>query len=94
MAERAAALDAAVDAFLAHGAVERGLSPSTIEAYGRDLARFTAYLSRRGVRAMREIRREHLSGFLQILDREGLGPRSRARAAKSDKGGPARPARD
>ncbi len=83
MAERAAALDAAVDAFLAHGAVERGLSPSTIEAYGRDLARFTAYLSRRGVRATREIRREHLSGFLQTLDREGLSPRSRARALVS-----------
>lgn len=31
-------LDAAIDAFLAHLAVERGLSPATIEAYGRDLA--------------------------------------------------------
>ena len=31
-----ASLDAAVDGFLQHGAVERGLSPRTLEAYGRD----------------------------------------------------------
>ncbi len=37
-------LDAAIDAFLAHLAVERGLSPATIEAYGRDLASLAATL--------------------------------------------------
>ena len=31
-------LDAAIDAFLAHLAVERGLAAATVEAYGRDLA--------------------------------------------------------
>ena len=31
---------AAIDAFLAHAAVERGLAPRSVEAYGRDLARF------------------------------------------------------
>ena len=30
-------LDAAVDGFLRHSAVERGLSPRTLEAYGRDI---------------------------------------------------------
>ncbi len=83
MAERASSLDATVDAFLAQGSVERGLSPRTIEAYGRDLARFTDYLARRGVGTPREIRRQHISGFLQALDREGVGPRSRARALVS-----------
>ena len=31
-------LDPAIEAFLAHLAVERGLAAATIEAYGRDLA--------------------------------------------------------
>ena len=31
-------LDTAIEAFLAHLAVERGLAPGTVEAYGRDLA--------------------------------------------------------
>lgn len=73
-------IDAAVEAFLAHLAVERGLSPRTIEAYGRDLARFAAHLEREGVRAPRAVRREHLTGFGRALERQGLGARSRARA--------------
>ena len=31
-------LEVAIDTFLAHLAVERGLSPATVEAYGHDLA--------------------------------------------------------
>ena len=38
-------VDAAVDGFLAHAAVERGLAPRTLEAYGRDLARFSTIKS-------------------------------------------------
>ena len=50
-----AQLAAAVDAFLASAAVERGLSPRTIEAYGRDLARWLArFSSERGSSAPRD----------------------------------------
>ena len=73
-------LSAAVDGFLAHASVERGLSPRTIEAYARDLARFTRYLERQRVRAPAGVRREHLAGFAVELEAEGLGARSRARA--------------
>jgi integrase/recombinase XerD len=73
-------LSAAVDAFLAHAAVERGLSPRTIEAYGRDLARFARFLEAEGVREPAGVRREHLAGFSVALEGEGLGARSRARA--------------
>jgi integrase/recombinase XerD len=79
-AEPGRALTAAVDAFLSHAAVERGLSPRTVEAYGRDLARFTRYLAGRGVRAPDGVRREHLTGFVAAQERRGLGARSRARA--------------
>jgi len=73
------ALDRAVAAFLAHASIERGLSPRTIEAYGRDLARFAGFLKGAQVRRLQAIRREHLVGFSRFLDREGLGSRSRAR---------------
>jgi len=73
----------AVEEFLTHASIERGLSPLTIEAYGRDLARFAGYLERARVRNLRAIRREHLLGFTRFLDREGLGSRSRARTLVS-----------
>jgi integrase/recombinase XerD len=74
------ALSRAVDGFLEHAAVERGLAPRTLEAYARDLGRFLAYLEGRGVTRVAGLRREHLTGFLASLERAGLGPRSRARA--------------
>jgi integrase/recombinase XerD len=73
-------LGAALDGFLAHAAVERGLSPRTLEAYGRDLARFAAHLERAGVTKPGAVRREHVTGFARELEQRGLVPRSRARA--------------
>ena len=78
-AEPAGEFGAAVDAFLAHSSVERGLSPRTIEAYSRDLARFADYLERAGVRRLRDMRRAHLADFARGLEGTGLGARSRAR---------------
>ncbi len=78
-----AEIEGAIDAFLAHASVERGLSPRTIEAYGRDLARFAEFLERGGVDRVSVVRREHLTSFSSFLEGEGLGPRSRARALVS-----------
>jgi integrase/recombinase XerD len=80
VADGASALSAARLAFLEHCAVERGLSPRTLEAYGRDLERFVDRLERLGVRAPDALTREHVSGWLHALERVGLSPRSRARA--------------
>ena len=77
---KSVALGASVDAFLAHVSVERGLSPRTVEAYARDLARFLGYLAERGVERPAQLRREHVDGFSRALERRGLGPRSRVRA--------------
>jgi integrase/recombinase XerD len=76
----AGALDHALDGFLAEAAVERGLARHTLEAYARDLARFLRHLRRQGVATLAGVRREHVAGFLAVLEREGLAPRSRARA--------------
>ncbi len=73
------AIDAEVDAFLAHAAVERGLSPRTLEAYGRDLGRFVAFLAGKRVSAVDQIEREHLVGFTRRLEADGLAPCSRTR---------------
>ncbi len=79
-AERGRQLARAVDGFLTHAAVERGLSPRTIEAYSRDLARFVHHLDGHGVRHTDQVRREHVRSFAVSLARRGLAARSRARA--------------
>jgi integrase/recombinase XerD len=72
-------LDAAVDGFLRHAALERGLAPRTLEAYGRDLARFVHFAAAAGVERVAGLERGHVTGFLEALAEEGLAPRSRAR---------------
>ena len=42
------ALPGVVQEYLAHLAVERGLSANTLGAYRRDLGRYVAYLAARG----------------------------------------------
>lgn len=81
MAEtRRAEVDGAVDRFLAHGVVERGLAPRTIEAYGRDLARFAEHLADAGVERLGDLERRHLKSYARSLEARGLSARSRARA--------------
>ena len=74
---------AAIDRFLTHVVVERGLSRNTVEAYARDLARLAAHLERRGVEAPAALRAEDLRSFAEALAVEGLAPSSRARALVS-----------
>jgi integrase/recombinase XerD len=69
-----------IDAFLRHAAVERGLSPRTVEAYGRDLAQLAGYLDAAEVRDVHSVAPEHLAGFATALAQRGLAARSRARA--------------
>ena len=77
---REAGLDAAVDAFLTHLTVERGLAKRTVEAYGRDLAHWTEHLRRACVTGPEAIARDHVTSFLRALEGRGLAPSSRARA--------------
>jgi integrase/recombinase XerD len=72
-------LEAALEGFLHHGAVERGLSARTLEAYRRDLGRFLGWLEGAGGRSASAIERRHVTDFLAALGQEGLAPASRAR---------------
>jgi integrase/recombinase XerD len=78
-ARRGKSLHGAIDAFLSHAALERGLAPKTIEAYAGDLARFAGWLERAGVEAPGSLQREHVTGFAAALEAEGLSARSRTR---------------
>ena len=73
-------MDHYLDLFMSYLAVERGLARNTLDAYGRDLARYLAWLQAQGVSCPEEITAPVLLRFLTYLKDEGLAPRSRSRA--------------
>src|SRR6185369_5411103 len=83
---RRLSLDDAVDLFLDHVKVERGLARLTLEAYGRDLARFTGFLAERGRAEVDDITPLDVTDFLIQLTRAGLAARSRARTLVAVRG--------
>src|SRR5215216_1985714 len=73
---------AEVTEFLTHLDKERGQSPHTVKAYGRDLEAFTDFCDRHyaGVWTWTTVDRLGMRGFLGDLQRRGLSKRSAARA--------------
>lgn len=59
-----------LDAFLAHLRIECGLSPNTLEAYGRDLRELESALTKRGVPDSTKVTPRQLSEHLQSLKRD------------------------
>ncbi|GAO04092.1 site-specific tyrosine recombinase XerD [Anaeromyxobacter sp. PSR-1] len=74
------ALEPALDLFLAHVRVEKGLAENSVEAYGRDLRRYLEHLGELGVDAWERVGRAEIQAHLAELVRRGLSPRSQARA--------------
>ena len=70
---------ALVDEFLVYIKVERGLSPRTVEAYGRDLRRWEEFICKQGRSAPHDVVREDLTRFMEELRSGGLSARSLAR---------------
>ena len=70
-------LGVAIDAFLTHLSVERGLSAATVEAYGRDL---TALAERVGDVSVGALDTAALRGHVDALERRGLAAATRARS--------------
>jgi len=83
---RRLSLDEAVDLYLDHLKVERGLAPHTLDGYGRDLARFTGFLARRGRADVDDITPLDVTDFLLELADAELAARSRARALVAIRG--------
>ncbi|HEU0036430.1 MAG TPA: site-specific tyrosine recombinase XerD [Kofleriaceae bacterium] len=80
-------LDEAADLYLDHLKVERGLSRHTLDAYGRDVARFIAFASDRGRDDVDDITPTDVADFLHHLATTGgLSARSRARTLVAVRG--------
>ncbi len=73
------AVDHALDEFFNHLKVERGLAANTLDAYGRDLAKFAQFLEEAGVTRVDEVEQAHIVEFLVSLQEAGLSTRSVAR---------------
>lgn len=75
--------DEYLDLFLDHLRVERGLSPNTLEAYGRDIRRYLVHLKTKSGPVAAD--RSTVIGFMLELSRMGIGIRSRARSLSAIK---------
>ena len=79
-------LHAWVDAYLDHLRVERALSPRTLEAYARDLAKLCVLCEASGITSPGEIDATVVSTYLVELGRQGLGARSATRHLSAVRG--------
>ena len=69
-----------LDLFLSFLLVEKGLSRNTLDAYGRDMAKYLDFLECRGCNEPSAVTAAVVVDFLAALKESGLGARSRARA--------------
>jgi len=75
-----------VELWLEALAVERGLSPRTLEAYRGDLLRAGGWLERSGTSPLHAVRAGELTAYLRELHKAGSDPRSIARALSALRG--------
>lgn len=75
-----------VDAYLDHLRVERALSPRTLEAYARDLAKLCSVCETQGVDTPTNLEPALLSSYMVELGRQGIGARSACRHLSAVRG--------
>ena len=74
------------DQFLHHLAVEKGLSPNTLEAYARDLRGYGLLLRGKGILEVEKISPEEPLNYLKNLRARGISARSQARILSTLRG--------
>ncbi|MGN6743298.1 MAG: site-specific integrase, partial [Amnibacterium sp.] len=78
---------AAIDRFLRHVAVERGLADNTLAAYRRDLARYAAHLAVAGRADVAEVTEADVAAFRAAVRRDaGAAASSAARMLSTVRG--------
>ena len=75
-----AGLRLALERFLAHARVEKGLAANTVESYARDLLRYVEHLEAMGIGAWASVGRPEIQAHLAELLRRGISVRSQRRA--------------
>ncbi len=73
------ALDEALDRYLAHLRVERGLLPATLESYARDLREYLDWLPKQGILRLAQVTEPLVLQHLAALQKRGLSRASQAR---------------
>lgn len=79
-------LQADLDRFLDNLRDGRNAAPATCSEYGRDLARFSAFLEHDGVGDWPDVTVDHVQRFVAAERRRGLGGRSLARSLSAIRG--------
>jgi integrase/recombinase XerD len=79
-------LTPALDLFLAHLRVEKGLAPNSVESYVRDARRYVAFLHGIGRSSWEQVGRRDVQDHLAGLAGAALSPRSQARALSAVRG--------
>lgn len=69
-------IDTCVDEYLNYLKIEKGLSPNTLEAYGRDLKKFTDFILSKSIQNLGVIEESDILAFLVKLHGEKIGSRS------------------
>ena len=77
--------DHAVDGFIIHLKIERGLAHATIDAYSRDLRCFGDFLAA-AERNLAEVSESDISDFIAEISRRKLSPRTQARMLSALRG--------
>jgi len=72
-------LKALIKEFLDYLSIERGLSKNTLESYGRDLGKYSAYFKKQGIENPDGIKRQDIQNFLMTLKDGKLNASSIAR---------------
>ena len=75
-----------ISEYLGHLSVERGASPHTIAAYGRDLGDYEGFLAARGVSDLCSVTRDDVTSFVAELRARGLAPSTVERRVSAMKG--------
>jgi len=79
-------ISVAVEAYLRRCAIERGLSPHTLDAYTRDLGSFIEFCDRFGLSRLSDVDRRLVRRYIAQLSTRGYAPRSIARKASAVRG--------
>jgi integrase/recombinase XerD len=79
-------LGTAIDVYLDHLRVERGLAKNTVTAYATDLAKVADVCEKEGIARTEDLTESLVAKFLVRLDRSGLGARSAARHLSAVRG--------